>query len=936
MIEMKHLLVIVLLLAPALSVSAQTGKISGRVTDVATGDALPGVNVSIEGTTRGASTDIDGNYSIIGVRPGVYTVVASFIGFSTRRKEGVQVNLDLTATVDFAMAEEIFEGEEIIVIAELETVQKDLTSSEARVTAETINRLPVTELGQILEVQAGVTNKDGLHIRGGRSSEIVYMVDGVPVTDSYDGSAAIQLENEGIQELQVVSGTFNAEYGNAMSGVINVVTKEGRSDRFGGSVKLYSGGYAVAGEGGEEALVGKDIDEFERSGIQYRDVDPYSYLPVKPGQYQNASLSLEGPILSNRLSVFMLGRYFKNDGWLYGTRLYNIDGTPGDSALVPMNTFEKISLQGNVKLRVTDRVSVNFIGLGSFADSRPYNFGRRWAPDGRSQSTDEGYDLKMKVTHLLSNTTFYEFNVARFTRTAESFLFEDPFDPRYNDFNITPPDSVQTGGGFFLRGGTDLGRFNRTTVSYLGKLDVSSQRGRHHLLKGGVQVKFDQLDFTAFGLIPAVDENGVPTSGENFATAIPNTTSSSYNSFDNVTPFTLSVYAQDKMEFEDFIVNAGLRLDYFDSRAQVPADPSDPNIFNPLKKINLFRDENGNGFIDAEEERSDNALTVADREAYWYTDAESKVMLAPRLGVAYPITEAGVVHFSFGLFYQIPTLNNLFDNFGYKFPNQSGQYGPFGNPDLEPQQTTMYEIGFKQGLGEFVVDVTGYYRDVRNWVSTSTLIQTSQPGVNYVVYANRDYANTRGVTLSLSRRFIDMYGFDASYTFQVVEGSNSNPADEFFSTQSNAEPTLALLPLNWDQRHKVSGAFYVGGESWGSSVRFRFESGFPYTPTFLESAIVGNDVRPEYATNSRRMPHTYELDLTVYKEFKMGPVQPRFFVEVYNILDRRNVVNVFTDSGEADVSIAQLQTTSFDPGFFVRPDFYSEPRRIQAGLQFNF
>ena len=921
---------------PVVTVSAQTGKIAGTITDAATGDPLPGVNVSLEGTTRGTSTDFDGNYTIIGVRPGSYTVVASFIGFSTRRKEGVLVNLDLTSTVDFAMAEEVFEGEEIIVTAELETVQKDLTSSEARVTSETIDRLPVTELGQILEVQAGITNRNGLHIRGGRSSEIVYMVDGVPVTDSYDGSAAIQLENEGIQELQVVSGTFNAEYGNAMSGVINVVTKEGRTDRFGGSVKLYSGGYVVSGDGGEEALVGSDIDDFVRSGIQYRDVDPYSYLPVRPGHYQNASVSLEGPLVSDRFSLFLLGRYFKNDGWLYGAQLYNNDGTPGDSALVPMNTFEKISLQSNLKMRVTDRISVNLIGLGSFSDSRPYNFGRRWAPDGRTQSTDEGYDLKMKVTHLLTNTTFYELNVARFTRTAESFLYEDPFDDRYNDFNITPPDSVQTGGGFFLRGGTDLGRFNRTTVSYLTKFDISSQRGQHHLLKAGVQAKFDQLDLTGFGLIPAVDENGTPTSGEDFETAIPNTSSSAYNSFDDVKPFTFSTYLQDKMEFDDFIVNAGVRLDYFDSRAQVPADPSDPNIFNPLKKINLFRDENGNGFIDAEEEREDNALTVADREAYWYAEADPKVMIAPRLGVAYPITEAGVIHFSFGLFYQIPTLNNLFDNFGYKFANQSGQYGPFGNPDLEPQRTTMYEIGFKQGFGDFVLDVTGYYRDVRNWVSTSTLIQTSQPGVNYVVYANRDYANTRGATVSIARRFTDMYGFDASYTFQVVEGSNSNPADEFFSSQSNAEPTLALLPLNWDQRHKVAGAFYVGGENWGSSVRFRFESGFPYTPTFLESAIVGNDVRPEYSTNSRRMPPTYEFDLTLYREFDLGRVRPRVFVEVYNLLDRRNVVNVFTDSGEADVSVAQLQTSSFDPGFFVRPDFYSEPRRIQAGLEFKF
>ncbi|MBT8399355.1 MAG: TonB-dependent receptor, partial [Rhodothermia bacterium] len=230
----------------------------------------------------------------------------------------------------------------------------------------------------------------------------------------------------------------------------------------------------------------------------------------------------------------------------------------------------------------------------------------------------------------------------------------------------------------------------------------------------------------------------------------------------------------------------------------------------------------------------------------------------------------------------------------------------------------------------------GYYRDVRNWVSTSPLILTAQPGVAYSVYTNRDYANTRGVTLSFNRRFLSNWGFDASYTFQVVEGSNSNPADFFFALQGNSQPKLALLPLNWDQRHKVAGAFYVGGSDWGASTRFRAESGFPYTPSFPEAAIVGNDVQPEFAENSRRIPGTWEIDLSAHKDFDLGPIQPRVFVEVFNLFDRRNVQSVFSDTGEPDVTLTQFQTGSFDPGYFVRPDFYREPRRIQLGLQFNF
>lgn len=921
---------------------AQTGKIAGRVVDAATGEGIPGVNVVIEGTTRGATTDLDGEYVMIGIRSGSYTLVASFVGFASIRREGVSVSTDLTSTVDFQMREEVIEGEEIVVTAEAVAVRKDLTSSEARVTAETIEQLPVTELGQILEVQAGITNRNGsLHIRGGRSSEVVFMVDGVPVTDTFDGSQAVQLENDGIQELQVISGTFNAEFGDAMSGVINVVTKEGNIRKIQGSVEAFSGAYAVLDDnGGSSLLRGTNVEAFQDpvTGVEYRGVDPYSFLPIEPNHFYNAKIALDGPIISDKVTFFALGRYFNNKGWLYGARNRNFDGTRGDSVLVPMNNFEKLSWQGNLKIKLNADMSLNFIGLGSFSagDALGGRYtGFRWNPDGIPQFSDDGYDAKVKFTHILSPKTFYDINIATFFRRADTFRFEDPFDSRYNDITISPPDSVETGGGRFLRGGTDLGRFERSTRSYMAKFDLSSQIGKHHLIKLGFLARIDQLDFEAFSLIPAVDESG--TRIEPFQPAIPPQRSSDFNSFSDVSPIRFNAYIQDKIEFQSFIVNAGLRFDYFDARAQVPTDPEDPNIFNPFKKTNRFRDTNGDGVISIDEETRDNELTVADREAYWWTDVDSRIQLSPRLGVAYPITEEGVIHFSFGLFFQIPTLNFLFDNFGYKVPSLSGQYGPFGNPSLDAQKTTMYEIGFKQGFGEYVFDVTAYYRDVRNWVSTSNILQTALPGVNYVIYTNRDYSNTRGLTLSLKKIFADNFGFDLNYTFQIVDGSNSNPADEFFALLNNQQPTLALLPLSWDQRHKIAGAIYGATDSgWSGSLRMRTESGFPYTPSFPSAAVVGNDVQPEFSQNSRRMPEAFEVDLSISKEFNLGPVQPRVFVEVFNLLDTRNVNSVYSDTGQPDLTLEQFRQGNVDPGFWVRPEFYREPRRVQVGLDFRF
>ncbi len=922
-----------------------TGKLSGLVIDASSGESLPGVNVVIDGTLQGAVTDTEGRYVIIGVRPGLYSIVASFVGFASQRKEGVRVSVDLTTQVDFEIQEQVIEGQEIVVTAEAIRVRKDLTSSEARITAETIDRLPVQELGQVLSVQAGVTERGGFHIRGGRSSEVIVMVDGVPVTDTFDGSTALQLENEGIQELQVISGTFNAEYGNAMSGVINVVTKEGRNDRFGGVLEAYSGSYLVSQGDAQAILKGTRQDELSQS-FPYDQVNVYSYLPFAPTHYNNLNASIEGPILKNRITLFANARYFENDGWLYGAHLYNTDGSGGDSTLVPMNTWEKISWQANLRVQLHRNMFVNLIGLGSNSEANDLG-GRyqyyRWAPFGIPQIFDRGVDLKLKYTHLINAKTFYTLNIATFEKHAERYRYENISDSRYNDFNITPPDSIEVspglweqvvaGGNQFARGGMDLGRFNRTTQSYFIKGDFTTQLTRYHLVKLGLEARLDQLKFEDYGIVPAISESGQVI--EPFQPSVPPSESFAYRRFDDVSPITVSAYVQDKIEYESFIVNAGLRMDYFDARAQVPSDPSDPNIFNPFKKVNLFRDTNGDGVITDNEEMDANRLTQADRETYWWTSSTPKLRFSPRLGVAYPVTEEGVIHFSWGHFLQIPTLNRLFENFGYKIPRQTGRYGPFGNPDLDAQRTVMYEVGVKQAFGDIVVNATAYNRDVRSWVSTSRLIETELPGVTYVVYANRDYANTRGFTLSLSRAYENSYGFDVNYTYQVVEGSNSDPAEEFFAAGNQEEPRLALLPLGWDQRHKVAGSIFVGGRNWGASTLIVWGSGFPYTPSFEEAALSGPDVQPEFPTNARRQPSTYQVDLDLFYAFSIGAIRPRVFVHVFNLLDRRNALSVYGDTGLPDVTFsAPIQ--SADHGYFTRPNHYSEPRRIHMGVKIHF
>ncbi|MEX0747665.1 MAG: carboxypeptidase-like regulatory domain-containing protein, partial [Rhodothermales bacterium] len=209
-----------------LTVFAQ-GKMAGKVTDGDSGEGLIGVNVVLEGTTQGTTSDANGDYIILNVRPGEYTLVFSYIGFGRRVVEGVRVTTGQTTRQDMEMSEEIIEGEEIIVQAERPLVQKDLTASKKTVVAEEIDQLPVEGFFGVLVTQAGVSQdaSGGLHIRGGRSNEIGYLVDGMSVGNPFvTNGLATEVAADAIQEMTVISGAFNAEYGKAMSGIVNIVT----------------------------------------------------------------------------------------------------------------------------------------------------------------------------------------------------------------------------------------------------------------------------------------------------------------------------------------------------------------------------------------------------------------------------------------------------------------------------------------------------------------------------------------------------------------------------------------------------------------------------------------------------------------------------------------------------------------------------------------
>ena len=299
-----------------------TGKIRGSIIDATTKEPLVSANVILKGTSLGAMSDIDGNYTIINIPPGVYSVTISLIGYRKVQINNVKVDVDLTTNLDEALQQESVEMETMVIMAERPLVLKDNTGSLSTVSADQIKDLPVQNITDILRLGAGVIQARGeLHFRGGRDGEVSYMVDGISSTDVYNGSNGVTVENAAVQELQVISGTFNAEYGQAMSGIVNTVTKQG-GENYTGQIKLYTGDYVSSDSKFSMYKSIKTAQDPATGGtqiLQSNRIYPLNdFNPIYNGEF-----SVGGPIpLLKNIKFFILGRYFSDDGYYYGVNWF--------------------------------------------------------------------------------------------------------------------------------------------------------------------------------------------------------------------------------------------------------------------------------------------------------------------------------------------------------------------------------------------------------------------------------------------------------------------------------------------------------------------------------------------------------------------------------------------------------------------------------------
>ncbi len=936
-VKITFLLIALLLgmLSQSILYGGTTGKIAGVITETATGSPLISANVFLKGTTMGAATDLDGNYAIINIPPGTYTVVVSIIGFQQMEFENVRVNSDLTTKINAAMQTRIEEMETIIITEDRDLVIRDMTASMATTGAEQIRDLPVTQISEVLRLNAGIIESDGrLHIRGGRPGEIAYWVDGISATDMYDGRIGVVVENNSVQELQVISGTFNAEYGQAMSGIVNIVTKEG-GKKYSGQIKLYAGDYWSSDD---KFSLYKELETARDpvSGLA-RVVSGKRDYPLKnfdPTSLYNGEVNLSGPVplLEDQFSFFVNARYFYDDGYYYGRQWYKPNGSPGDNSLVAMNPNQTMSVQAKINFDLTKNTKINYnffwnkgkrdrnyfrAGGTDFQGFNGFNVhDYKYVPNGLPQSHSQGFTSILALNQILSQSTFFELRISNYYSEFQQYVYKDPttavkylvsvtedtakgivaeiFDPATAEGQVKLQNIIQLGGVFeyisdpngpngyidpssintptsysFMNRGMDVTHMKRSTGYWVGKLDFTSQWTKTQQLKFGAETRFSELNLHSYQIIPQTDATG--TELEPFLPTVPEVGSVFRNDY-NRKPLEFSTYVQDKVEFENIILNIGLRYDYFNANAKVPTDPTDPNIYSPFKNKNKYygwvdMPDNYEGTTDQYiremvESGQFREYTPEERRAFMQKSVDAKMALSPRLGIAFPITDRGVIHFSYGHFLQIPEFQYLYTNPDFKITSGSGNT-VFGNPDLDPQKTVMYELGLQQQLtNDIGVDVTLFYRDVRDWVGTSPLVQTAKTGVKYSWYENKDYENVRGITLKVEKRLSNHYSFRTDYTFQTAEGTYSSPVDAYNAALANQAPVLALLPMNWDQRHTFNAQLILDISQWTVSLIGRYWSGRPYTPSFAVAERGGASAVSGLTNNSARRPQQRNLDVT--------------------------------------------------------------------------
>jgi len=943
----KLLTTFLLLTMLSVAAIAQQGKLSGRVTEKGTNEPLIGVNVIIEGTNLGGSTDAKGDYVVIGVPPGTYTVKASYIGYQAQNISNIRISSGLTTTRDFVLEQTTINVEALEVVATRPIVQRNTTNTIRMTTAEDIANLPVRGVQNILALNAGVVQQNGtLYIRGGRADEVMYFVDGVSANNPMDNRESATVIQEAVEEIQMQAGGFTAEYGGSNSGVVRTNMKTG-----GSKLKM---------------TMDYRTDDFAEAGEEF--------LGTTSRGYNNVVTTIGGPV-NSKMRFFLVGqhnsqrnrtRQFINPFDFGGQPAFDFDdGLEGRAAgdtlpgavaykknWLPNNGRNDQSLQGTLTYAMNNAIRFQFSGT---YNQRAIDLDRNSFYDGfddifretqREQQRKDGL-AGLKMTHLVNPTTFYEINV---NWTGSSLKNIDPFFgedwQKYADrreWAAAGRDTSDWQGVFqqpldysiinnftFNAPNQYINNYHRTSRNSLGaSFAFSTQVNKNIELKVGANAdRYTIRRFTvgnianwltasygADGNSPDqfIDPNGVLSSEFLRKAALTdrgNITNYGwdYNGENKVdggvvgarTPAYYSTYFQSKFEYRDLILNVGLRYERLDTKTFAPENLEDPDV------------ELETGWVDEE--------NFSPRKPYSF--------LMPRVNFAFPVTENSIFYAQYGKYVQRPELGSLYRSInslrGYNPLNRTGRASHLS----EPERTNQYELGIRQTLtADFAFTVTAYYKDSPNLWRYEFLYAdgegTEPEGTRLMqTTTNNDIATSKGLEMTLELRRTKRLAARLNYTLGSTKGTGSAPGSGSVVTAgvTTKYPSL-LYNLDHNQAHRGTAMLdyrFARGdgpmEGFGINALLNFNSGHNYTQVaeplnlgqaspFTVGVRATRDHRsrnPIEPLNSSTTPWNFNLDLNIDKMFYFSKFNVTVYSVIQNAMNLRNVLNVYQTTGTDD------------------------------------
>ncbi len=900
------------------------GTLTGIVSDKKTGDGLPGVNIIIKGTYYGSAADINGNYIISNITPGNYNIEVSIIGYKVVLKTGLEINAGESTKLDFTLEETVLSfGEDVVVLGKKPLFDVDETASVARVRKEDIENKVVSSVEDILAEQLGVSSQDNeIHIRGGRIDESMFIIDGFSVKDPLSGySGNLFVNADAIEELEIVTGGYNPEYGQAMSGVVNIKLKEGK-DRYEGAVK-YSSDRLFS------ETFNTDRFEFNLGGPDLF----FQSLPKKigfdlPGNF-SFFLNGYGKVYDGNLPVadnlyphrYWTAPFVSNE---------SIDNFIKKLAGRENNDWHMLykmtwSISPQKKFFISYDASMN-INQGYYM---PRAFSSTYFPyrymnilDNYNTITRDTRLLNLNWTHTLSNRSFYEVTVGQFNTMEHSSVqgllwteYKERLDLEPINYNI---DNTDLDGNIFITYGDEFYDTGFAPEWY----DLSSENTRldfdwtHHT-KNGHKLKTGYEHTITKIQVLDIDE---PWSGSSGFGA-------NYDNYNAKTYFG-AFYLQDRIVFQGMTLNIGFRTDYW----------------APGRYVENAILDTSNIII------TDEARALSNEETYnfpWFeAPLKMKARLSPRFGISHPITNNDVLYFYYGHFSQLPTFQYVYAKINSK---SQSTYQVFGNPNLNPKTTVQYELGVKHKFSEDqILELKAYWKDMFDY-ETSQTIRPSNPKyahLSFSMYFNADYARARGIEALIKSRLLKNWYIDLNFNYSIVTGKSSSPNDNLLVQAGQIrEKPLGESYMSWDRPFQFfTNVSYNHPKKWGFAGRIEFKSGRRYTRSIQDTILYQNDIPYYDGPREDDRPYAYisniiekNIELKIFKTIKLSNYKVKMYLDIDNLLNESipRRINPYTGEGYDFGSIFGYNLAN-SPNPNLDPSRFNRPRSIETGLQLNF